>query len=91
MCSAFRTTGADGVHLLSRLIAEEPRLWEVAEEQMERLLVPAMAFIEETFADYGPVSPLGVPLDELTVFAQNQFGKRLDRIRRQAAHEEVQL
>lgn len=80
-----------GVHLLSRLIATEPTLWDVAEEQMGRLLVPAMAFIEETFEDYGPVSPLGVPLDELTTFAQSQFAKRLDRIRRGAAHEEVEL
>jgi ribonucleoside-diphosphate reductase beta chain len=82
---------AYGVHLLSRLIAEEPSLWEVAEEQMGELLPPALAFIEESFADYGPVSPLGVPLDELAEFAQSQFQKRLDRIRRGAAHEEVEL
>jgi ribonucleoside-diphosphate reductase beta chain len=82
---------AYGVHLLSRLIAEDPLLWDVAEEQMGRLLVPAMTFIEETFEEYGPVSPLGVPLDELMTFAQSQFTKRLDRIRRGAAHEEVEL
>jgi ribonucleoside-diphosphate reductase beta chain len=80
---------AYGVHLLSRLIAAEPVLWDVAEQQMSELLVPAMAFIEESFADYGPVSPLGVPLEELATFAQSQFAKRLDRIRRGAAEEEV--
>ena len=82
---------AYGVHLLSRLIADDPSLWEVAEERMSELLGPAMAFIEESFEDYGPVSPLGVPLDELAEFAQSQFQKRLDRIRRGAAHEEVDL
>jgi ribonucleoside-diphosphate reductase beta chain len=80
---------AYGVHLLSRLIADDPVLWEVADQQMGELLGPAMAFIEESFQDYGPVSPLGVPLDELAAFAQGQFTRRLDRIRRGAAEEEV--
>ena len=80
---------AYGVHLLSRLIADDAALWEVAEQQMGELLGPAMAFIEESFQDYGPVSPLGVPLEELAAFAQSQFAKRLDRIRRGAAEEEV--
>jgi ribonucleoside-diphosphate reductase beta chain len=79
---------AYGVHLLSRLIADDAALWEVAEAQMGELLVPAMAFIEESFSEYGPVSPLGVPLEELAAFAQSQFAKRLDRIRRGAAEEE---
>jgi ribonucleoside-diphosphate reductase beta chain len=80
---------AYGVHLLSRLIADDPALWAIAEQQMAELLVPAMAFIEESFEDYGPVSPLGVPLEELATFAQSQFSKRLERIRRGAAEEEV--
>ena len=80
---------AYGVHLLSRLIADDAALWAVAEQQMGELLGPAMAFIEESFQDYGPVSPLGVPLEELAAFAQSQFAKRLDRIRRGAAEEEV--
>ena len=80
---------AYGVHLLSRLIADDPALWQIAEEQMGELLGPAMAFIAESFEDYGPVSPLGVPLEELATFAQSQFEKRLDRIRRGAADEEV--
>jgi ribonucleoside-diphosphate reductase beta chain len=80
---------AFGVHLLSRLIADDPGLWEVAEQQMAELLGPALAFIDESFEDYGPVSPLGVPLEELATFAQSQFQKRLDRIRRGAAEEEL--
>jgi ribonucleoside-diphosphate reductase beta chain len=79
---------AYGVHLLSRLIAADEALWDVAEQRMGELLVPAMSFIEESFAEYGEVSPLGVRLDELSTFAQSQFQKRLDRIRRGAPEEE---
>ena len=32
-----------------------------------------------------------LPLEELMTFAQSQFAKRLDRIRRGAAHEEVEV
>ena len=82
---------AYGVHLLSRLVDSDPALWEVAEARMAELLPYALSFIEETFAGYGPTSPFGVRLDELSEFAQSQFSKRLDRIRRGAAHEEVAL
>ena len=82
---------AFGVHLLSRLVAGEPALWEAAQRRMDELLPHALAFIEETFADYGPVSPFGVRLDEISAFAQGQFAKRLDRIARGAAREEVEL
>jgi ribonucleoside-diphosphate reductase beta chain len=82
---------AYGVYLLSRLVAGDGRLWEVAEARMAELLPHALAFIQETFADYGPVSPFGVRLDELSEFAQTQFERRLDRVRRGAAHEEVSL
>jgi ribonucleoside-diphosphate reductase beta chain len=82
---------AFGVYLLSRLVGDDPGLWEVAETRMAELLPPALTFIEETFAGYGPVSPFGVRLEELSEFAQRQFQKRLDRIRRGAAHEEVAL
>ncbi|HKG10682.1 MAG TPA: R2-like ligand-binding oxidase [Gaiellaceae bacterium] len=82
---------AYGVHLLSRLVDGDPGLWEIAESRMSELLPHALAFIEETFAGYGPTSPFGVRLDELSEFAQGQFAKRLDRIRRGAAYEEVAL
>jgi ribonucleoside-diphosphate reductase beta chain len=82
---------AYGVHLLSRLVADDPALWQIARARMDELLPHALAFIEETFADYGPVSPFGVRLEELSEFAQGQFQKRLDRIRRGAAHEELAL
>jgi ribonucleoside-diphosphate reductase beta chain len=82
---------AYGVHLLSRLVDGDPALWDVAETRMSELLPHALAFIEETFAGYGPTSPFGVRLDELSEYAQGQFSKRLDRIRRGAAHEEVAL
>jgi ribonucleoside-diphosphate reductase beta chain len=82
---------AYGVHLLSRLVDGDRALWEVAETRMGELLPLALAFVEESFGDYGPVSPFGVRLGDLSEYAQGQFAKRLDRIRRGAAHEEVAL
>jgi ribonucleoside-diphosphate reductase beta chain len=82
---------AYGVHLLSRLVDGDASLWAVAESRMAELLPHALAFIEESFGDYGPVSPFGVRLDELMEYAQGQFEKRLDRVKRGAAHEELAL
>jgi ribonucleoside-diphosphate reductase beta chain len=82
---------AYGVHLLSRLVDGDASLWAVAESRMAELLPHALAFIEESFGDYGPVSPFGVRLDELMEYAQSQFEKRLDRVKRGAAHEELAL
>jgi ribonucleoside-diphosphate reductase beta chain len=81
---------AYGVHLLSRLIHDSPDLWDVAQEQMNELLGPTMSFLRESFEGYEEgVTPFGITLDEITVFASSQFEKRLDRVRRGAAHEEV--
>jgi ribonucleoside-diphosphate reductase beta chain len=81
---------AYGVHLLSRLIHETPALWDVASEHMNELLEPTMAFLRESFEGYEEgVTPFGITLDEILVFASSQFEKRLDRVQRGAAHEEV--
>src|SRR6266511_2336971 len=37
------------------------------------------------------VTPFGITLDEIMVFASSQFEKRIDRVRRGAAHEEVEV
>lgn len=82
---------AYGVHLLSRLIAGRPDLWEVAENRMNELLLLATTFIAETFEEYeGGVTPFGITLDEILEYATSQFAKRLDRVRRGAAIEELE-
>jgi ribonucleoside-diphosphate reductase beta chain len=76
---------AYGVYLLTRLIAERPELWDVAEARMNELLEPATTFIAETFEAYPDgVSPFGVTLDEIAEYSVSQYVKRLDRIRRGA-------
>ncbi len=70
---------AYGIFLISRLIAEHPHLWEVAENTMNNLLMPAVGVVQETFALYDPV-PFGLELDDFVNFAMMQYQKRFDRI-----------
>ena len=83
---------AYGVYLLSRLVAADEALWPVAQSRMEELLPLALAFIDETFADYPDrVTPFGVPLEEIVEFATSQFQKRLARIERGARAGSLEL
>ncbi len=70
---------AYGIFLISRLVAEHPHLWTVAETTMNTLLMPALGVITEAFACYDPV-PFGLNLDEFTAYATMQFQKRYMRI-----------
>lgn len=72
---------AYGVHLLARLVENEPALWDVVEERMAALLPLALGVVEEGFARYGDTSPFGLEKDEIAAFATGQFQARLDRIR----------
>jgi ribonucleoside-diphosphate reductase beta chain len=70
---------AYGIFLISRLVAEHPHLWEVAETTMNTLLMPALGVVNEAFAAYDPV-PFGLDLDTFTEYATMQFQKRYMRI-----------
>lgn len=72
---------AYGVFLISRLVAADERLWDVAEATMNELLVPALGVVADAFAPY-PVMPFGLELSEFTGYALDQFQKRLARIER---------
>ncbi|MBM3290884.1 MAG: R2-like ligand-binding oxidase, partial [Candidatus Hydrogenedentes bacterium] len=72
---------AYGVYLLSRLMAEDPGLFEVVENTMNELLTPALGLIEETLGCYDPI-PFGLTVAGFTDFALGQFQKRFDRIQR---------
>lgn len=72
---------AYGIYLISRLMAEHPHLWDVAETTMNTLLMPALGVVHESFALYDPI-PFGLALDEFTAYATMQFQKRYDRIAR---------
>lgn len=72
---------AYGVYLLSRLVAEDPGVWDVIEERMNELWPLAEAFIGAGYKSYPDgVNPFGVRGDETVEFASSQFRKRYDRI-----------
>ncbi len=70
---------AYGIYLISRLVAQDPALWDVAESTMNALLVPALGVVNESFAVYDPI-PFGLELDEFVNYATMQFQKRYARI-----------
>ncbi|MCS6825881.1 MAG: R2-like ligand-binding oxidase [Caldilinea sp.] len=72
---------AYGVHLISRLIAADDRLWEVAEETMNGLLRPALGVVADIFGSY-EMMPFGLDESEFANYALAQFQKRLERIER---------
>jgi ribonucleoside-diphosphate reductase beta chain len=70
---------AYGIYLISRHLAEEPRLWDLAESTMNELLPHALGVVADTFERY-EVMPFGLVESEFTEFALSQFGKRLARL-----------
>ncbi len=72
---------AYGVYLLSRLVAEDPSVWEVIEQRMVELQPLTEAIVRGAYEDYPDgVTPFGLRVDEFAEFAASQFGKRYDRI-----------
>ncbi len=72
---------AYGVYLLSRLMCEEPHVWDVVQETMNDLLPYGLAMIDEIYDVYDPI-PFDVTKEQFTNYAMGQFQKRLDRIAR---------
>ena len=69
--------------MLSRLIATDDGLWELLEDTMNRLLIPASGVIADAFGCYDPV-PFGLVEDEFIKFVIDQFNRRSLRV--QKAH-----
>jgi len=72
---------AYGLYLISRLIAADDSLWQVAEDQMNELLPVALDIIGDVFECYDPV-PFGLEVADFTDYALTQFGKRMSRLER---------
>lgn len=70
---------AYGIYLISRLIAVDSSLWEVAEEAMNKLLPVALGVVGDLFEQYDPI-PFGLQPADFTDFAIGQFQKRLERL-----------
>jgi ribonucleoside-diphosphate reductase beta chain len=72
---------AYGVYLLSRLVAEDPSVWEVIEARMAELQPIVEAIITSGYEAYADgVNPFGLRADEFSDFAARQFRKRYERI-----------
>lgn len=72
---------AYGIYLLSRLMSEDPDLWDVVQETMNELLPLVMGLIHETFTCY-ETPPFGESEETFAAYAMGQFQKRLDRLQR---------
>ncbi len=70
---------AYGIFLLSRLIAADDSLWDVFEETMNSLLMPALGVVGDAFAQYDPI-PFGLTESDFIDFAMSQFEKRVNRL-----------
>ena len=72
---------AYGVYLLSRLVAEDPSVWDVIEQRMAELRPLIDAIIRSGYEAYPDgVGPFGIRGQESSEYAANQFRKRYERI-----------
>lgn len=72
---------AYGVYLLSRLIAADGSLWEVAETRMNELFPLALETISDIFSAYDAV-PFDMSMDEFVDIATTNYNRRMQRIER---------
>jgi ribonucleoside-diphosphate reductase beta chain len=71
-----------GTFTCRRHVAADDSLWDVVDERMQELLVPAMGVVAEPFdriAD-GEEPPFAIELNELAEYAMDKIGRRLGAI-----------
>ncbi len=73
---------AYGVYLIARLIAADPKLMDVFNDQMNTLLPVGMALIDEAFQEFADDIPFDLKPDDYINYSQSQFQKRFDRVQR---------
>jgi len=73
---------AYGVYLIARLIAADPKLMDVFNDQMNTLLPIGMALIDEAFEEFSDNIPFDLKPDDYINYSQSQFQKRFDRVQR---------
>ncbi|MDQ4143354.1 MAG: R2-like ligand-binding oxidase [Actinomycetota bacterium] len=72
-----------GTFTCRRHIAADNSLWQVVQDTLDELLMPALSIIDVTFDQYeeqGIPFPFGITREELSGFATNQFSRRLEVI-----------
>lgn len=71
---------AYGLHLLGRLLRDDPAVWNTIQDQLNSLLPQALGVIPETLARPELEGGFDLDLDELLAFAMGQYQKRLGRL-----------
>jgi ribonucleoside-diphosphate reductase beta chain len=63
-------------------VAADDALWDVVDERIQELLVPAMGVVTETFErfEHLPEPPFGVDINEMAEYAMDKVGRRLGAI-----------
>jgi ribonucleoside-diphosphate reductase beta chain len=70
-----------GTFTCRRHVAADDALWEVVEERMQELLVPAMGVVTGTFEQFGDEDPpFDVDMNEMAEYAMDKVGRRLGAI-----------
>ncbi|OLT11479.1 ribonucleotide-diphosphate reductase subunit beta [Pseudonocardia sp. CNS-139] len=70
-----------GTFTCRRHVAADDAMWDVVDERMQELLVPAMGVVTETFERYeGDVPPFAVDMNEMAEYAMDKIGRRLGAI-----------
>ncbi|BBL93418.1 ribonucleotide-diphosphate reductase [Thermus thermophilus] len=71
---------AYGIYLLSRLLSENPSLWDTVERRMNYLLPYALGVVQDIFRAYPEGFPLKLEMGEFVNYAMGQFQKRYRRL-----------
>ncbi len=75
---------AYGLHLLARLVAADPQIWQTIEGELNEQLLTAMGVIDDAFLAYD-VMPFGLTHDDFMSYAMGQFARRTERLERACA------
>lgn len=71
---------AYGTYLCRRLVANDRSIWEVIQQRIEELTLPALGMIDEGFERYEGDRPFGIGVEDLLDYAMTQFPRRLEVI-----------
>lgn len=75
-----------GTYLLQRLVAEDPKIFDVVSEKMDELLIPAIGVVGEIFFSDNP--PFGLDPKDFQDYAIQQSNNRMNIIERAKSQSE---
>lgn len=73
---------AFGLHLLTRLCRDDPKLWPIVEARIEKLFPLAQGVFTELFEPFLPDIPFGLDLGDMVSYAAGQYAARMSILQR---------